>query len=65
KKAKYCPGEVCDVRSREAIQKTSLIQLLIVFFLVVFIVVIGVLFNSSFSKQPYDLFGIYGSAKIK
>ena len=64
-KAQYCPGEVCEAHSRQAIQRTSLPQLLIVFFLIVYVVLIGVLFNSSFSKQPYDLFGITTSAKVK
>jgi hypothetical protein len=63
KKAQYCPGEVCDPQTRQAIQKTSPIQLFIILFLVVFIVAIGVLFNNSFSKQPYDLFGITKSAR--
>src|SRR4026207_564030 len=35
-KAQYCPGEVCDLRSKQDIQKTSPIQLLIVFAFVVF-----------------------------
>jgi hypothetical protein len=65
KKAQYCPGEVCDVKSRQAIQKTSLAQWLIVFALVVYIVVIGMLFNNKMTKQPYDLFGINQTAKSK
>jgi hypothetical protein len=65
KKAQYCPGEVCDVKSRQAIQKTSLTQLVIVFALVVYIVVIGILFNNKMTKQPYDMFGINQTAKSK
>ncbi len=30
-KVQYCPGEVCDVKSRQDIQKTSIAQILIVF----------------------------------
>ena len=64
-KAQYCPGEVCDVKSKQDIQKTSRVQLLIVFAFIAFIFLTAFLFNDHFSKQPYDLFGIYGSAKAK
>jgi hypothetical protein len=64
-KAQYCPGEVCDVKSRQDIQKTSRVQLLIVLGLVVYIFLTAVLFNNNFSKRPYDLFGIIGSAQSK
>jgi len=63
-KAQYCPGEVCDLRSKQDIQKTSSIQLLIVFAFIVFVSLAAWLFNDYFSKQPYDLFGIFGSSKI-
>lgn len=65
KKAQYCPGEVCDVKSRQAIQKTSLTQVVIVFALVIYIILIGLLFNNKITRQPYDLFGISQSAKAK
>jgi hypothetical protein len=63
KKAQYCPGEVCDVKSRQEVQKTSLGQVLIVFALVAYIVLIGIVFNNKMTKQPYDLFGISQPAK--
>jgi hypothetical protein len=59
-KAQYCPGEVCDVKSRQEIQKTSMIQVFIVFGFIALIVVVGLLFHGFFSVQPYDLFGITG-----
>ena len=62
-KAQYCPGEVCDAKSKQDIQKTSGVQLLIVFAFVAFIFLAAWLFNDQFSKKPYDLFGINGSAK--
>ena len=64
-KAQYCPGEVCDVKSKQAIQKTSLGQLLIVFGLIGYIFLIGFLFSNEFHKKPYDLFGIYKSGETK
>jgi len=65
RKAQYCPGEVCDTKSKQDIQKTSGPQLLIVFGFVVFILLEGFFFNDNFSKKPYDLFGIYGSTQTK
>ena len=64
-KAKRCPGEVCDPGSKQSIQKTTWIQLTIVFAFATFIFLAAWLFNDQFSKQPYDLFGIYASSKSK
>ncbi|MFZ1979573.1 MAG: DUF4395 domain-containing protein [Bacteroidota bacterium] len=64
-KAQYCPGEICDVKSKKEIQKTSKVQLLIVLGFIVYILLAVFFFNDSFSKKPYDLFGIYGSGQSK
>jgi hypothetical protein len=64
-KAQYCPGEVCDVKSKQDIQKTSKTQLLVILGFIAFIIITGLLFNNEFSKSPYDLFGISSSAKAK
>lgn len=64
-KVQYCPGEVCDVKSKQEIQKTSAWQLLVVLGFVVFIMLLGAFFNPYFSKEPYDLFGMYASEKSK
>lgn len=61
-KAQYCPGEVCDVKSRQDIQKTSIIQILIVFAFIGYIFLTVFLFNDTFTEQPYDLFGIENAA---
>ena len=65
KKAKYCPGEVCEVNARHEIQKTSWVQLLIVLGFIAFIVMSVVLFNDAFSVKPGDLFKIIESARSK
>ncbi|MDP2724403.1 MAG: DUF4395 domain-containing protein [Bacteroidales bacterium] len=57
-KAQYCPGEVCDVKTRQPIQKTSVTQLMVVLGFIAWIVVAVYLFNEPFSEKPYDLFGI-------
>jgi hypothetical protein len=64
-KAEYCPGEVCDAKSKQDIQKTSWLQLFIVLVFIAFIFLTGFLFNDQFSKKPYDLFGIFPSAQSK
>jgi hypothetical protein len=64
-KVQYCPGEVCDRKSRQDIQKTSSTQLLVVAGFIIYIILVASLFNSQFSKKPYDLFGINQSAKSK
>ncbi|MDO9137662.1 MAG: DUF4395 domain-containing protein [Lutibacter sp.] len=64
-KAQYCPGEVCDVKSRQEIQKTSLIQILIVFAFIAYIFFTVFLFDDYFRERPYDLFGIESAINSK
>ena len=64
-KVQYCPGEVCDAKSKQDIQKTSGTQLLVVLGFVAYIILVVFLFNGEFNKKPYDLFGINSSAKTK
>ncbi|MCK9211175.1 MAG: DUF4395 domain-containing protein [Ignavibacteriaceae bacterium] len=62
-KAQYCPGEVCDVKSKQDIQKTSKVQLLVVFGFIAYIFLTVFLFNDNFREKPYDLFGIDSSTQ--
>jgi len=64
-KAQYCPGEVCDLKSRQAIQKTSWAQIIIVLGFAAYIVLVTIFFNDVFSKKPYDLFGIEKTQPLK
>jgi hypothetical protein len=57
-KVQYCPGEVCDTKARQDIQKTSLAQLLVVLVFIAGIFLAAYTVNNEFSKKPYDLFGI-------
>ena len=64
--AQYCPGEVCDLKSRQDIQKISAAQVLVVLGLIAYIVVLsGVFFKGYFSRKPRDLFGINSNAQAK
>lgn len=57
-KAQYCPGEVCDIKSRQDIQKTSIVQLLVAVAFIAYIFLMASLFNEKFKEKPYDLFGM-------
>lgn len=62
-KAQYCPGEVCDVKAKQDIQKTSKTQLLMVLGLIVYIFLTVHLFNDNFIEKPKDLFGLEGTER--
>jgi len=57
-KSEYCPGEVCDTKSKQDIQKTSGVQMLIVIVFATAIFFAALFFNDQFSKKPYELFGV-------
>jgi hypothetical protein len=63
-KVQYCPGEVCDIKSRHDIQKTSLFQMLIVLAFIGFIVFTAYFFNDVFVQPPFDLFGLESANEL-
>lgn len=64
-KAQYCPGEVCEVKSRHEIQKMSVTHLLIVVGFIAYIALTVFLFNDTFSEKSFDLFGITEQVNTK
>jgi len=62
-KPQRCPGEVCEPRSKQDIQKISKAQLIIVFAFVTLVVFTGWFFNDQFRKEPHDLFEVSGRAQ--
>jgi len=64
-KAQYCPGEVCDAKSKQDIQKTSGFQILIVIGFIALITLAVFLFNDIFSVKPHNLFGVEGTEQTK
>lgn len=56
-KALYCPGEVCDVRDRQEIQKTSKAQVAVVLGFVVFVVAVVLMLHDTYRVPSHDLFG--------
>lgn len=65
-KAQYCPGEVCEVKDRHEIQKTSKAQVAIVLAFVVYVVVVVVALRDTYRVPPHDLFGgVHAAADVK
>jgi hypothetical protein len=64
-KAQYCPGEVCDVKQKHDIQKTSKSQFSILLVFIALFILSIYLFNDRFSEKPYDLFGINKTAQTR
>jgi hypothetical protein len=56
-KVQYCPGEVCDIKQRQDIQKTSKSQLLILLAFIVFIFLAVGFLSDSIYEKPHNLFG--------
>jgi len=64
-KAMYCPGEVCEITKRVAIQKTSRTQILILIGFIAFIFLTVWLFKDDFSKKPEYLFANFTTIHSK
>ena len=64
-KVQYCPGEVCDLKAKQDIQKTSKIQLAVVLILISFILLIAIRFNEKFKEKPFNLLETKKSERVK
>lgn len=60
-KAQHCAGEICDVRNKQEIQKTSRVQILIVLALIACVILTIIFFNDHFSEKPRNLWEIISS----
>ena len=58
--AQYCPGEICEIKDRQDIQKTSMNQFLIVLAFIAFVFLIGYLMNDFFGERPQNLWQLLG-----
>ena len=61
KEAQYCAGEICDTAKKQDIQKTSSVQILIIFGFIVYVVLTILFFNDLFSENPKNLWQIINS----
>lgn len=64
-KAQYCPGEVCDMKNKADIQKTTFSQVMILLVFVVYIFLLVFFLKNEYKKKPYDLFGIFETSQKK
>lgn len=61
-KVQYCPGEVCDVKNKQDIQKTSWSQWFILAGFAAYIVLAVTLFDDTFREKPRNLWKILSEA---
>jgi hypothetical protein len=52
-----CPGEVCEVKDRQPIQRVGGAQLAILLGLVAYVVVVALVFHAGFGVKAHPLFG--------
>ncbi|MCU0413682.1 MAG: DUF4395 domain-containing protein [Ignavibacteriaceae bacterium] len=64
-KVKYCSGEVCEVKNKQEIQKTSVSQVIILIAFVAFIFLTFYLLNNRFNEKPYDMFSLNQTEQTK
>ena len=64
-KVQYCPGEVCDVKSKQEIQKTSISQFIVLAAFIAFIFLTVNIMNDRYSEKPFDMFGINKTEQIE
>jgi hypothetical protein len=64
-KAQYCPGEVCDTKSKQDIQKTSWVQMIIILGFIAYILLAVFLFSDNFKISPSALFGTQHAIQTK
>jgi len=64
-KVQYCPGEVCDVKQKQDIQRTSKSQLFILLAFLAFIFLLVNIMHDRFSEKPHALFGNRGIEQTK
>lgn len=57
-KAQYCPGEVCDIKAKQDIQKVSFQQVVIVLSFIGMIISMSYLLNDVFREKPGNLWEI-------
>lgn len=62
-KVQYCPGEVCELKDRQEIQKTTGRQVLVLLAFGLLVVGMIFFFNDYFSKGPQDLMDVLRGIK--
>lgn len=58
-KAQYCPGEICDVKAKQPIQKVSATQVFILIAFVIWVFILVFLFQNNFAEKPHNLWEFF------
>jgi Domain of unknown function (DUF4395) len=64
-KAQYCPGEVCEVKSKQDIQKISLAQLLVFLGFIAYLLLAVFFLNDTYNQQPHYLFAKRNAVQVE
>jgi hypothetical protein len=64
-KVQYCPGEVCEVKDRQDIQKTSISQFLILLAFIAFFFLAVYFMRDRFNEKPHAFFEAKSTEQIK
>ncbi len=64
-KVQYCPGEICEIKDRQDIQRTSKFQVFLIFGFIVYILLIAFLFNEPFNENPENLWDIINGTVVE
>jgi hypothetical protein len=56
-KVQYCAGDACTSESKRNIQKTTMVEISVVFGFIIFVITIALLFNEDFGEKPNIIFG--------
>ena len=62
-KAKYCAGKMCEPGPKQAIQRTSGVQVLILAALLLYIAILFIFFNHYFQVNPRSLWKVIASGR--
>lgn len=60
-KIQYCPGDICEVKAKQEIQKTSILQIVVLIGFIALVTTMTILFSDSFRAQPTDLWAMLQS----
>jgi hypothetical protein len=60
-KTQYCPGDICEVKAKQEIQKTSLLQIGMVIGFFAFVITTTILFSDKLCVKPTELWPILKS----
>lgn len=64
-KIQLCPGDVCEVKEKQEIQRTKISQFVVLLVFIALFIVTVFLTKDNFSKYPHDLFGDEHIEQIK